>query len=52
MNRVKDLEGTVAQHVGVSMLYCSDQLRMQPNYMQFLERIADGAATAGAVRYV
>ena len=52
VKRMTDLEATVAQQVGVSMLYSSDQLRMQPKYMQFLERIADGAATAGVARYV
>ncbi len=52
MSRVKDLEATVAQRVGVSMLYTSEQLQLQPKYIHFLERIADGAATAGPVRYM
>ncbi|DBA76668.1 hypothetical protein WJX79_007357 [Trebouxia sp. C0005] len=47
VSRVKDLEATVAQRVGVSMLYTSQQLQLQPEYIHFLERIADGAATAG-----
>ncbi len=52
MSRVKDLEATVAQRAGVSMLYTSEQLQMQPQYIHFLERIVDGAATAGPVRYI
>ena len=52
MSRVKDLEATVAQRVGVNMLYTSEQLQVQPKYIHFLECIADGAATAGPVRYM
>lgn len=49
---MKELQATVAQRVGVNMLYTSEQLQLQPVYIHFLERIADGAATAGPVRYI
>ena len=51
VRRIKELEATVAERVGVSMLYTAAQLQMQPAYIQFLERLADGAATRGPVRY-
>ncbi len=50
VRQVKDLEVAVAQRVGVSMLYTTPQLQMQAVYMEFLQRLADGAATRGPVR--
>lgn len=47
--RIRDLEATVAQRVGISMLYTSSHLQMQPSYLHFLERLADGAATQGSL---
>ena len=49
MKRVKDLEATVAQQLGVSMLYTNAQLQLQPDYMHFLQRLADGAVAKGPV---
>ena len=49
IRRVRDLEAAVAQQVGVSMVYSSSQLQLQPCYLHFLERLADGAATQGTV---
>ena len=49
IRRVRDLEASVAQRVGVSMVYTSSQLQLQPSYLHFLERLADGAATQGTV---
>ena len=48
MRRIRDLEATVAQGVGVSMVYTTSQLQQQPTYLHFLERLADGAATQGS----
>ena len=43
------MEAAVAQRVGVKMLYSSSQLQLQPSYLHFLERLANGAATQGIV---
>lgn len=50
VRRVKDLEATVAQRLGVSMLYTGTQLQLQPDYMHFLQRLADAAASQGPVK--
>lgn len=52
IRRVRDLEATVAQRVGVSMLYTSTQLQMQPTYLQFLERLADEATSQKSIGWV
>lgn len=49
MKRISALETTVAQRVGVSMVYSTTQLQLQPAYLHFLEQLADGAATRGSV---
>ena len=49
IRRVRDLEATVAQRVGVSMVYTTTQLQLDPTYSHFLQRIADGAAMQGTV---
>ncbi|KAL3142705.1 hypothetical protein ABBQ38_003006 [Trebouxia sp. C0009 RCD-2024] len=49
IRRIRDLEATAAQRVGVSMVYTTSQLQQQPAYLHFLQRLADGAATQGPV---
>ena len=49
IRRVRDLETSVAQRVGVIMLYTSPQLQMQATYLQFLEQLASGAASRGPI---
>ena len=50
MQRIRNLEASVAQQMGVSMLYTNSQLQMQPPYTHFLQRLASEASSRGAFR--
>ena len=52
MQRIRNLEASVAQQMGVSMLYTNSKLQVQPQYTHLLERLANEATTRGTLRSV
>ncbi|KAK9907490.1 hypothetical protein WJX75_004677 [Coccomyxa subellipsoidea] len=47
--RVRRMEASVAALLGLSMLYCMPSLRMKPEFLRFLERMAAAGSERGPI---